>query len=289
MSLLKVVANVAPDTAGIVSDVIIPNFVLELGKEYFFSIDGGEYISTTAYNTVEGVSIKGTTTSGTFDGTGWFIVGGNVLVRGVDYSDKGFKIAIEVELPVYDDNSKYIDLITSEHHSKPKYKSYVKKFLDMLSPVVSCYNEYDVLFVLDTAKGDQLDNIGDLVGIGRNLPTDNQNIPSTLNDEYYRRVIRSRIYFNHWDGTRESLEKIIDNNFPGLSYELVDDQDMSYEITIIDPDSDPVVVALLEEGYILPKPSGVRVNYNVISTPYFGWDEDTNFIKGWEQGTWRGE
>lgn len=186
-----------------------------------------------------------------------------------------------------DDNTKYINLITSEHYNKPKYKSYVKKFLDMLSSAVDCYNEYNILFVLDTAKGDQLDIIGDLVGIGRNLPTDNENIPSTLNDDYYRRVIRSKIYFNHWDGSRESLEKIIDENFTGLAYEFVDDQDMSYEITIIDPDSDPVVVALLEEGYILPKPSGVRVNYNVISTPYFGWDKDTNFIKGWDHGTWR--
>lgn len=186
-----------------------------------------------------------------------------------------------------DDNKKYIDLITSEHYNKPKYKSYVKKFLDMLSPVVDCYNEYNILFVLDTAVGNQLDIIGDLVGIGRNLPTDNENIPSTLNDDYYRRVIRSKIYFNHWDGTRESLENIIDSVFPGLAYEFVDDQDMSYEITIIDPESDPVVVALLEEGYILPKPSGVRVNYNVISTPYFGWDKDTNFIKGWDRGTWR--
>ena len=68
------------------------------------------------------------------------------------------------------------------------------------------------MFVLDTAVGSQLDIIGDLVGIGRNLPTDNVNIPSTLNDNYYRRVIRSKIYFNHWDGTRESLEKIIDEN-----------------------------------------------------------------------------
>ena len=186
-----------------------------------------------------------------------------------------------------DDNKKYIDLITSEHYNKPKYKAYVKTFLDMLSPAVDCYNEYNILFVLDTAVGSQLDILGDLVGIGRNLPTDNENIPSTLNDDYYRRVIRSKIYFNHWDGTRESLENIIDSVFSGLAYEFVDDQDMSYEITIIDPDSDPVVVALLEEGYILPKPSGVRVNYNVISTPYFGWDKDTNFIKGWEKGTWR--
>lgn len=186
-----------------------------------------------------------------------------------------------------DDNKKYIDLITSEHYNKPKYKSYVKTFLDMLSPAVDCYNEYNILFVLDTAKGDQLDIIGDLVGIGRNLPTDNSEIPSTLPDNYYRKVIKSKIYFNHWDGTRESLEKIIDENFSGLAYEFVDDQDMSYEITIIDPDSDPVIVALLEEGYILPKPSGVRVNYNVISSPYFGWDKDTKFIKGWDNGIWR--
>lgn len=185
------------------------------------------------------------------------------------------------------DNTKYIDLITSEHYNKPKYKAYVKKFLDMLSPAVDCYNEYNILFVLDTAVGSQLDILGDLVGIGRNLPTTNPDIPATISDEYYRRVIKSKICFNHWDGTREQLEKIIDENFPGLSYELVDDQDMSYELTIIYPNADPVVVALLKEGFILPKPSGVRVNYEVIEAPYFGWDKDTDFIKGWDQGTWR--
>ena len=62
---------------------------------------------------------------------------------------------------------------------------------------------------------------------------------------------------------------------------------MSYELTIIYPNADPVVVALLKEGFILPKPSGVRVNYEVIETPYFGWDKDTDFIKGWDQGMWR--
>lgn len=186
-----------------------------------------------------------------------------------------------------DDNKKYIDLITSEHFNKPKFKSYVKTFLDMLSPAVNCYNEYDILFVLDTAVGDQLDILGDLVGIGRDLPLDNPAIPSTLDDEHYRKVIRSKIYFNHWDGTREGLERVIEAVFPDLFFELVDDQDMSYEITIIDPEYDPVVVALLEAGYILPKPSGVRVNYYVEDSPYFGWDKDTNFIKGWERGKWR--
>ena len=186
-----------------------------------------------------------------------------------------------------DDNKKYIDLITSEYYNKPKYRAYVKKFIDMISPAVDCYNDYNILFALDNAVGSQLDIIGDLVGIGRNLPTDNEAIPSTLPDKYYRKVIKSKIYFNHWDGTREGLKNIIDSIFTGLSYEFVDDQDMSYEITIIDPDSDSVIVALLEEGFILPKPSGVRVNYNVISTPYFGWDRETNFIQGWDRGTWR--
>lgn len=186
-----------------------------------------------------------------------------------------------------DDNKKYIDLITSEHYNKPKYKSYVSKFIDMLSPIVDSYNEYNVLFALDVAKGDQLDIIGDLIGVSRNLPTTNENIPSTLTDDYFRTVIRSKIYFNHWDGTREGLEYIIQQMFPSLTYGLIDDQDMSYEITITDPDADFVVVALLEEGFILPKPSGVRVNYNVSTSTYFGWDEETNFVKGWDEGVWR--
>ena len=61
---------------------------------------------------------------------------------------------------------------------------------------------------------------------------------------------------------------------------------MSYLITLISPTIDDTLVALILNGFILPKPSGVRVNYEVLDNPLFGWDSETGFIKGWDEGKW---
>ena len=39
-------------------------------------------------------------------------------------------------------------------------------------------------------------------------------------------------------------------------------------------------------GYILPKPSGVRVDYSIVDSSLFGWDSDTQLIKGWDKANW---
>ena len=185
-----------------------------------------------------------------------------------------------------DSNVPYLKLITSEHSLQPKYTEYVKTFLDMISPCVDIYNDFDVLFALEGATGDQLDKLGELVGIGRQLPVVDEHIPPTLDDEAYRLVIKAKIYKNHWDGTMEGLQKIFSAFFPSLPYEIVDNQDMSYTISLIDPDADELFTALIMNGFILPKPSGVRVDYNIMEASLFGWDADTAFIKGWDKAIW---
>lgn len=185
-----------------------------------------------------------------------------------------------------DDNRPYLELITSEYATKEKFNSYVKTFLDMISPTVDNLNDFNGLFNLETAVGDQLDKIGALLNVRRNLPTDNENIPSTLDDDLYRKVLKSRIYMNHWDGTREGLEDILNIIFPDVPIDFVDNQDMSYVIRVIDPNFSQTDLALLQEGYILPKPSGVRVNYEIQDKPLFGWDTNSTFIKGWDEGNW---
>lgn len=185
-----------------------------------------------------------------------------------------------------DSNVTYIKLITSEHSVQPKYAEYVKTFLDMISPCVDIYNDFDVLFALDSATGDQLDKLGELVGIGRQLPVVDERIPATLDDEAYRLVIKAKIYKNHWDGTRKGLQDIFDVFFPDVQYEIIDNQDMSYTVTLIDPEADSLFVGLIMNGYILPKPSGVSVDYNIMDSSLFGWDSDTQFIKGWDKANW---
>ena len=185
-----------------------------------------------------------------------------------------------------DSNVTYIKLITSEHSVQPKYAEYVKTFLDMISPSVDIYNDFDVLFALDSSTGDQLDKLGELVGIGRQLPVVDERIPATLDDEAYRLVIKAKIYKNHWDGTRKGLQDIFDVFFHDVQYEIIDNQDMSYTVTLIDPEADSLFVGLIMNGYILPKPSGVSVDYNIMDSSLFGWDSDTQFIKGWDKANW---
>lgn len=185
-----------------------------------------------------------------------------------------------------DSNVEYIKLITSEYAKQPLFNRYVEEFLKRISPTVDNLNDFDILFNLETAIGDQLDAIGELLNVSRNLPTDDENVPATLDDDLYRKVLKSAIYKYHWDGTRKSLEEILNIIFPNVPVDFVDNQDMSYTVRVIDPTFSKTDLALLQLGYILPKPSGVRVNYEIQDKPLFGWNTDTTFIKGWDQGNW---
>ena len=186
-----------------------------------------------------------------------------------------------------DSNEEYLKLITSEHATGVNYIKYVETFLKLLSPIVDNLLDFDIIFNLINAKGDQLDKIGEIVGISRILPLDNSSVSSVLSDDMYRRIIQSKILFNHWDGTREGLENILKTVFPEIPFVIVDNQDMSADIYIIDPEASQEFVTLLELGYIIPKPSGVRYNYYVLDYELFGWDSDTSLIRGWDEGKWR--
>ena len=186
-----------------------------------------------------------------------------------------------------DDNKKYLDLITSEYATLPKYKSYVKSFLDLISPMVDSINEFEVVFNIDEATGISLDILGNLVGISRILPLFNPSIPSILSDDTYRTLIKSKVFFNHWDGSMEGLESIMSFVFSDMAWSIVDNQDMTADILIVNPNLTDEWEQLLYNGYILPKPSGVRYNYTVSNKPLFGWDTDTNAIKRWDAGTWK--
>ena len=136
-----------------------------------------------------------------------------------------------------DTNELYLQLITSQYADKPLFNEYVKTLLDEISPVIDCLNDFNTVFILDTAVGDQLDKIGQLLDLSRELPVDDPDIPSILSDDTFRLVLKARILANHWDGSNEGLIKIIDTMFPLVSYQLIDGQDMSMTVAIIDPNS----------------------------------------------------
>ena len=185
-----------------------------------------------------------------------------------------------------DTNEAYLKLITSEYADKPLFNSYVEAFLDFLSPVVDMYDDFNSLFNIDQAVGDQLDKIGDILNTSRNLPIVNSDIPATLPDEYYRTVLKAKVMADQWDGTREGLEEILTSLLPDAQFDIIDSQDMNYTVALMDNSLDTVSTALLLNGFVLPKPAGIGVKYEIYDAELFGWDSETGFIKGWDQGKW---
>lgn len=185
-----------------------------------------------------------------------------------------------------DTNEAYLALITSEYSTKPLFNAYVAAFLNMISPSVDMYISFNTIFNVDNAVGDQLDQIGELLNISRQLPVVDENIPSVLTDEYYRTVIKAKIMSAQWDGTREGLEEILSTLLPNANFDIIDSQDMNYQVALLDNSLDATSQALLFQGYILPKPAGIGCTYNIYEKELFGWDSNTAFIKGWDQAEW---
>lgn len=187
-----------------------------------------------------------------------------------------------------DNNQSYMDLISSEYAEKPKFNAMVQAFIDKLSPSVDNLSQFDTLFNLENAVGDQLDICGQLVGLTRELPIDDPDVPAVLDDDLFRTVIKARIYSNFWNGTTEQWQEIISEMLPDASYEVVDNQDMTISVVVIDPSASMALIGLLFNGYIVPKPAGVRVTWTVQDNALFGWDVETAFLKGWDEGLWSG-
>lgn len=200
-----------------------------------------------------------------------------------------------------DNNDKYLSLITSQHKTKPLYKAYVTAFLNQLSQgtlkegqnnpitnsgIVNCYLQANELFILNTAVGAQLDVIGQLVGINRKLPTASANITNPLTDDIYRMLIKAKILKNNWDGTFSGINNILHQLFPDYPWELIDNQDMTITLNSIYENITDEVKDLITLGYIIPKPSGVKINYNIQNSKAFGWDKENDFIAGWDEGAW---
>ena len=182
--------------------------------------------------------------------------------------------------------SDYLDLITVQHATQPNYISYCTAFLDMIQAGCDALYSFDTVFNLSTATGDALDKLAYIAGISRVLPIDDPDIPSSLSDDTLRLLIKSKIKQNHWNGTLAGWMEILQVIFPESAFDVIDNQNMTVNVTIIDPSFDDEKIALLMNGYLLPKPSGVRLVYTVIDSALFGWDTNTAFIKGWDEGEW---
>lgn len=212
----------------------------------------------------------------------------------------------------------YLDLITSEHREKPNFVATVTLNVEVQARVQALLSTMISKFDVDVAVGDQLDTIGLWVGISRRIsvpipgvyfswdgtdpfvgwdygiwqssldPTEITILP----DDVYRTFIKAKIAANRWSGTTTDAYTIWSDLFPNLTILIQDYQDMTYALAFVGGILDSLTLAILTEGLLPLKPEGVRVSTYFIPIddgPIFGWDLETDFVRGWDDGSWARE
>lgn len=190
-------------------------------------------------------------------------------------------------------DTKYLDLVTSEHADKPKFMSMMAAITQPYVDEQLTIAEFSPSYDLDLAIGRQLDVDGQWIGLTRQVM-----IPITgfffslnvlgaglnqapwfhagdslfntvvLDDEPYRRLLQAKARANIWDGTVADAYEVYDVFFNGTStvVRIHDNQDMSMQIELMGGAPSPTDIAIIEQDYLGLRPEGVTM-LPIIVTP----------------------
>lgn len=179
----------------------------------------------------------------------------------------------------------YLDLITSQHRGCGKFMRTVAALLLPSDDVFALAVYLDDEFDLDSATGVQEDVLGEFVGAHRTLPYQpDKGLSPVLDNEAYRNLLRAQIAKNQWKGGIYDIKELWNTLF-GKGILIQDNQDMSIDVLTIGID-DQITREMVKQGLIIPKPQGVRVNYYFAAQAVFGYDLDTDTIKGYDLAPW---
>ena len=188
------------------------------------------------------------------------------------------------------EDSFYLNLITSEHATKPKYMAWVKVLLTPFVDAINLNEDIKKAFDLNTAVGVQLDILGKLLVQPRQMnfqPTDGSS--PILDDYYYRIVLKAKIIKNQWKGTITSFYNYWNVLFRGqpLQIYLIDNQQMEPAIVVWSSQVTQMIQDFLAHDLIVPKPAGLgltvrRVDadklFGFFQTEFTGFDEGTFWL-----------
>ncbi|HEC2118997.1 TPA: DUF2612 domain-containing protein [Klebsiella oxytoca] len=156
--------------------------------------------------------------------------------------------------------SKYTDLITNYHAGKPKFVDHVDLSTRPLIDVSTATSGLVAAFDVDTAVGNQLDILGEWIGIDRTVaapisgvflewdkervgwdqgvwlgPYQSTDELTYLSDDVYRIVLKTRIGINNWNGQNGTLPDILETALAGTGIKMIilDNQDMTISVLIV--------------------------------------------------------
>jgi len=164
------------------------------------------------------------------------------------------------------------NLLIKQYWEKPKANAEIEFRAQTWGTVSDFLAALDPAFDLDTAVGVQLDVLGRIVGISRNIPAAAQEgLPGPqLEDSDYRFFIRVKASFNRSSAylssdTFISVQSVILAAFNGGAY-VVDNLDMTLTL-YVSPQVSIARLRLIRVLGLFPKPQGVRYKLIVQAEP----------------------
>lgn len=210
-------------------------------------------------------------------------------------------------------NDYYLGLVTSQYQGLPKFTEVIKSLATPFEDIQALLESLPQAFDLDTATGDQLDVVGQWIGLPRALPVlvtgvyfswddtvgtsfdngvwqgpfDPDSGLTLMGDDDYRRLLRTKIRVNYWDGSLAQLAEIWNEFLPSERYGIVvDNQDMTMSLGYEGgPITTGIGSAVLTIGLSMIKPAAVGIREVFFATdglPLFVWDDDN----GWDASSW---
>lgn len=217
--------------------------------------------------------------------------------------------------PSLGDTAPYLSLITSEHNQRPKFMATVESNVQPYADNIAVLQSMSALFDIDEATGQQLDIVGQWVGVTRDITTPltgvyfsfddpalgfdrgtwfNEFNPISgivhLSDDAYRTLLRARVVNNRWDGTIPGAYAVWDIVFSGTGIDILvqDLENMHMILALTGQIPDAVTLALFHGGYLNLKPATVKIDAYITPSapgvPYFGFDVENSAISGFDTG-----
>lgn len=261
-----------------------PQFVFTTGvPPITFSVASGSLppgLTVSSVNANTGV-ISGTPTGG---GTYTFTLaatnaGGTVV-------SKPFSMLVVSMLQMKQQMQYYINLFTSQYQMSPKLLAWQQVLMQPIDDLATCIQTFNVQYDLDFAVGNQLDILGQLLGVARKVTFQPTSGSPILNDSDYRTLLYATRANDLWDGKTSSIYNIWRSIFPAGNIIINDNQDMTAVITATGTFSS-IQTDLINHGLIVPRPEGVLYQYAIGQAgPLFGFDTNNASISGFDTGKW---
>lgn len=141
-------------------------------------------------------------------------------------------------------------------------------------------------FDIEEAVGVQLDILGVILGRPRRVDFQpSGDVSPVLGDEDYRLILKAKIIQNQWMGSKPEIYDFWDAVFPGYPIIVEDPGNMTIQVRTTGLST--LQQELAEHFYYFPKPAGVRIDFAAAGEdPWFGYDLDTDAVKGYDLGRW---